>query len=85
MLMQDYKNLLLKYLCYLNFQPVIVMLKVQVVFHAVILVYALVMQMLVGTNVMLVMQDFLTFLHVQVSIAISHIKCFKTFNLFITN
>ena len=53
---------------YFDFQPVIVMLKGQVVVHVVILVYALVMQILVETNVMLVMQDFLTFLHVQVSI-----------------
>ena len=56
------------YIFCLNFQRVIVMHKGQVVFHVVILAYALVMQMLLVTNVMLVMQDFLTFQHVQVSI-----------------
>ena len=56
------------YIFCLNFQLVIVMHKDQVVFHVVILAYALVMQMLLVTNVMLVMQDFLTFQHVQVSI-----------------
>ena len=67
------KNIRLMFF-YFDFQPVIVMPKGQVVVHVVILVYALVMQILVETNVMLVMQDFLTFLHVQVSIAIRNVS-----------
>ena len=60
-----------------NFQLVIVMHKVQVVVHVVILVYVLVLQILVVTNVMLVMQDYLTFLHVQVRNTKYHATYYK--------